>query len=279
MKTIKLVIITCIIIAGGGAGFFLYPKFMNPTLVTSSSETIKQSIEKMRAVLPEAQQAKLAESMQVLALSNLNMQDIMAGRVNADSFLEDSLKKYEGQTAAQLISAAETIRLERLGEQKKQAIAEIAEIEERLRKTEESKKLLTSIEIVKSRFYFEETRYSFSRNPVIELTIKNNTDQAISRLYFHGIVASPNRTVPWISEDFNYQISGGLEPGETANWKLSPNSFSDWGRADVPSDAILTVTVRKADGADDKMLADVNADTQRDNDRLLELKHFIESTP
>jgi len=56
--------------------------------------------------------------------------------------------------------------------------------------------------------------------------------------------------VPWVEDDFNYQIPGGLEPGEEARWKLSPNMFSDWGKVDAPPEAVLTVTVLRLDGAD-----------------------------
>ena len=86
--------------------------------------------------------------------------------------------------------------------------------------------------------------------PIIELTVENRTGQAISRAYFEGTLASPNRSVPWHKDTFNYSISGGLEPGEKAAWSLAPNMFSGWGKIEAPADAVFTVTVERLDGAD-----------------------------
>ena len=41
-------------------------------------------------------------------------------------------------------------------------------------------------------------------------------------------MSSPGRTIPWVSDDFNYEFTGGLEPGESKNLDLEPNMFGEW---------------------------------------------------
>ena len=69
---------------------------------------------------------------------------------------------------------------------------------------------------------------SYSYKPIIELTVRNNTGHPVSRAYFEGVLSTPGRSVPWIKDSFNYQISGGLEPNEESTWRLAPNKI---GRA------------------------------------------------
>ena len=85
---------------------------------------------------------------------------------------------------------------------------------------------------------------------ILDLKVRNGTSQAVSRAYLHGVLKSPERSVPWVEDDFNYQIPGGLEPGEEARWRLNPNMFSDWGTVEAPPEAVLTITVLRLDGAD-----------------------------
>ena len=121
-----------------------------------------------------------------------------------------------------------------------QNLAELDELEAKLAEGTQASVELYKFEVVRSRFFHEEQQYIGS-SPIIELTVRNGTDQPVFRAYFEGVVASPERAVPWITEIFSKQIAGGLESGEEASWRLSPNSYS-WGTVDVPDDAILTVT-------------------------------------
>lgn len=107
--------------------------------------------------------------------------------------------------------------------------------------------------------------------PIIELTVYNGTNQAISRAYFTGTLSSPNRSVPWLKDDFNYPIPGGLEPGEEVTWSLAPNMFSDWGTVNAAKDAILLVEVRRLDDAMGEQLYSLNVFGDQEAERLNEL--------
>jgi hypothetical protein len=176
----------------------------------------------------------------------------------------------QGKSGNEIIADAERIKAERREREKVQAIAEIKELENKRANAEKGKSELSKFEIKRSRFY--KKKGFIDLQPIIELTVRNGTQYAISRAYFKGTVASPNRSVPWIQEDFNYQIPGGLEPGEEATWNLSPNMFSKWGSSEVPNDAILTVTVEQLDGPNKDSLFSIRNFSEDNEKRLKELK-------
>ena len=101
--------------------------------------------------------------------------------------------------------------------------------------------------------------------------MKNTTAHAVARAYFVGTIATPGRAVPWLRDNFDYKIPGGLEPGEQAQWKLEPNMFSDWGKVDWKDDMIFTVEVRRLDGADGEPLFAADF-SDRDKKRLAALR-------
>ena len=136
---------------------------------------------------------------------------------------------------------------------------------------ESSKEKLKNFIVIRSRFFQEEQQYR-GKQPIIAITVKNGTNEAVSRAYFEGVLASPRRSLTWHKDTFNYSISGGLEPGEEQSWRLAPNMFSDWGQIEVPSDAVFTVTVERIDGADGSALYSTTEFTERDRKRLEELK-------
>ena len=279
-----------------------------PTIDTTSDESMKKSSQVVRESLPENEREEFDEALQLLVFSQIDLKDLFVEDVLGSGNLESKIKgSLHGKTALQVISKAARIRIEREARERQQALDEIKELEqkearerqqaldeikeleqkeasERQQALDEIKELeqkeaseedareqLKKFKVVRSRFYLEDQPYS-GKQPIIEITVKNGTDVAVSRAYFEGTLASPNRSVPWHKDSFNYSISGGLEPGEKQSWHLAPNMFSDWGKVDAPADAIFTVTVENIDGPDGKALYSTRGFTERDKDRLAELK-------
>ncbi|EMX8597616.1 hypothetical protein AAH223_004399, partial [Enterobacter hormaechei] len=176
-----------------------------------------------------------------------------------------------GKTGDEIISYAQQVTAERELKQKEQAIQEIKELEQKKADSEKAKEELKKVQVLSSRFSLEPEEYG-KPQPIIRLVVKNNTDKAISRVFFNGVIASDGRSVPWLEKDFNYEIAGGLEPGEEATWALAPNKFSEWGQVDAPADAVFTVTVTRVNGADKEALFDASAFTEQENSRLEDLK-------
>jgi hypothetical protein len=256
------IVIACTILAGCS----------DPKIDASSDEAMKASVEKVRESLPEAKRKEFDEAIQVLAFSQVDLKDLFAEGAAGVGNLEGKVRQsLDGKTGDQVIAEAERVQAERKERERQQALDEIRELEEKRAKVEDARKQLKNFQVIRSRFYMREQEF-MGKQPIIELTVKNGTDQAVSRAYFEGTLASPDRSVPWHQDTFNYSISGGLEPGEEATWNLAPNMFSDWGKVDAPADAVFTVTVEQLDGADGEPIYSTREFGERERTRLNELK-------
>jgi uncharacterized protein YceK len=244
-----------------------------PKIDTSSDESMKSSIQKVRASLPEDKRASYDDALKAVAFSHLNLKDLMqAGMTNNTAGIEAQMKSdLAGKTGEEVINYAEKIRKERAEKEKTQALQEIAELQQKQTDAQAKLKQLEAFGVTRSRFYFEKKQYGRDQ-PIIALSVENGTSKAVSRAYFRGVISSPGREVPWYSDTFNYQISGGLEPGEKADWNLAPNSYSDWGKVEAPADAVFTVTVIRIDDAQGNPVFGDTEFTERDASRLAELK-------
>jgi hypothetical protein len=132
---------------------------------------------------------------------------------------------------------------------------------------------MAKFEVVRSRFYFSKDQ--FSSDPVIDLTVRNGTGQAISRFYCRGVLSSPGRETPWVDDTFNYSVRGGIQPGETKQFQLSPNMFGPWGKAPKDrQDMVFAVTVYRIDGSDENELYPAEW-TEDDAARLASVERMI----
>ncbi|MCK9522443.1 MAG: hypothetical protein M0R76_05270 [Proteobacteria bacterium] len=268
---------------GIAIAFLLLIGCSSPKVDTSSDETMKASIEKVRNSLPEAKRKDFDDSLQLLAFSQIELKDIFtAGATGIDNLTDKMKASLNGKTGNQIIAEAEQIRkerekqeqqqaLEREEQERQQALEEIKELEEKRLNSENAREQLKKFQIIRSRFYMREQSYSRPQ-PIIEMTVKNGTGHAVSYGYFEGTVASLNRSVPWHKDTFAYKIPGGLEPGEEATWKLLPNMFSDWGKIDAPNDAVFTVTVKKLNDANNESIYSTDEFDKEDLERLNKLK-------
>lgn len=248
----------------------------------TSEEAIKKSISEVRDSLEASRQLQFDEAVKAIIFSDIKSFADLAKVKDSGDFSN----KLIGKTGEQIIAEGEKIREERKKRELEQARKEIIEIDEelatiekKLDKAEHDKKELAKFEVVRSKFYYSKSKYS--KDLVIEITVKNNTQHAVSRAYFNAVLASPGRSVPWVKESFNYSIAGGLEPGEDATWKLSPNRFGAWSRApEDRDDMILTATTYRIDGADEKPLydAEVNERDIEKKERLTARKEKLEAS-
>ncbi|MCK5919369.1 MULTISPECIES: DUF6694 family lipoprotein [Alcanivorax] len=244
----------------------------DPTIDASSEAKMKESVAKVRESLPEAKRTDFDKAVQLIAFSQIDMKSLFANGGAGAGDMEGKMRgALNGKTAEQVLAQAEQIQADRKAREKEQALAEIRELVAKREKSEQAKLQLDKFQVVRSRFYMRERQY-LGKQPIIELTVKNGTDQAISRAYFSGTIASPDRSVPWHQDQFNYSISGGLEPGEEATWTLAPNSYSGWGKVNAPADAVFTVMVEKLDGPNGEVLYSTRDFSERDRNRLAELK-------
>lgn len=243
-----------------------------PTIDASTKEAIESSSQRVRDSLPETQQAEFDEALKILAFSEVDVNDLLAEGAVGSSALEEKMRTaLDGKTASEIIAEADKIVVERKAREREQAMNEIKELHLKQQEAETARVELEKFEVFRSRFYMQ--KGDFGQNqPIIELSVRNGTDAPISRAYFEGTIASPERSVPWLKKEFNYSISGGLEPGEEGTWNLAPNQFSEWGKVDAPTDAIFTVTVERLDGPGGEKLYSNSVFGDREQERLAELK-------
>jgi len=252
-----------------------------PRLDTSSPERIQQSMKQLRESLPKDKQAQFDEAVLTVVMSKA-LEGGLAGLAalgdagqKPEELTAQFLAPVSGKTAEEIIAEADRIVAERKQKEREQALAEIKELEQKRASAEAAKTQLAKFEILKSRYRKVKTSQFLPPEPLIDLSVKNGTSKAVKRAFFVGTIASPGRSVPWLREEFNYDISGGLEPGESADWHLSPNQFSKWGQVNPPADAVLTVEAVKLAGPNDEVLYDATF-SDEDQKRLESLKKSLQ---
>ncbi len=190
---------------------------------------------------------------------------LVAITVGPERLAEDTGETVSSDVPASPFSFAETDRSGAGEREREQTVNEIEKLRAKL--AAEKQEILAKFVVKRSRFRRSDT--GFSRENVIELSVRNGTGRAVSRAYFHAVMLTPGREMPWVDDDFNYQITGGLEPGESATWNLSPNMFGAWGNAPGDrDDLVLIVRPVGLDGADGSSLTGGERFTERDAERL-----------
>jgi len=254
---------------------------------SSTDESLKSSLEAVKSSLSDEKKKEFEDAIQALVFSEIS--NIFEAAANPDGMQQKIKDKLDGKTANEIIIEGNRIITERKKKEREQALNEIeetktkiAELEQKRLAAENAKEDLKKFNVVRSRFYFQKS--SFMEEAVIELTVKNQTQHAVSRAHFQGVLASPGRSIPWVQDSFNYKIPGGLEPGEQATWRLSPAMLSEWRKAPKDrKDMVLTVTVTRIDGADENPIYDSEFSKwdkeklEELNIRLIELKKTVQN--
>ncbi len=252
----------------------------------SSEEAFKTSVSKMKEGLSEEDSKEFTEALVVIAMKDLNLGAIMAGTQDGDTVASDMRRSLDGKSREEILTWANEIRAQRQAEkeklEKEQLLAEIeaatqavAELKSAKEKAEAAKVGLSNFKIKSASFEQRKRPYISRKQPIINLEVVNSTGVAVSRAYFRGVLKSPGREIAWLEEDFNYEISGGLEPGESAKWSLEPNMFSEWGSVDAPNDAILLLTVTRLDGPNEEPIFDSSEWDAEQDERLEKLLKFL----
>lgn len=234
----------------------------------TSDESYKASIESIKGKLNDSDRAKFEDALKKIAFEDING---LADLSKIDNLIEDVKEKLNGMTYEDVINEGDRIQKIIDDRNKEQAKLEIQELYIKMNSSKKDSIELSKFKVEKSRFYKRKSGvYVISYDPIIDLSVHNGTDNAISRAYFRGVIKSQERTIPWLIEEFNYSIPGGLEPNEKANWNLAPSSYGKWGTVQVPTDAIFTAIVTRLDGSDGEKLFSIEFD-EDDKERLNQL--------
>jgi hypothetical protein len=226
----------------------------------SSQETYEKSLKVIRAKLTPEETVKFDEALKVVVFSEMipsqgGLLGLMTAFNDPDKIQAKMLAAVNGKTPRELITQADAKIKEQAKEELKSVTSEIAELEKRKAGAEKAAGLLSKIVVTDARFFWSS---GYLPQPVLAFKVANSTGVPLSRLYFHGVVSTPGRKIPWVEDEFNYEVSGGLENGESKSLTLSPNMFSNWGKSDTQgrNDLVFTVKVVNAAGADKTKLAE-----------------------
>jgi len=247
--------------------------FGPPKIDATTEESFKKTFSKVQESLPEEQQLEFLKAAQLLMFKNLDLKNIFKQSSNStEEFSQNQMaKNLDGKTGLEIIAAAKIIEEQEQVEKRANALKEIEDLEVRKKAAQDARLELIKVKVLSSKFYKINQEYGRPK-PVIKLTVFNGTKIPISRIYFSATLKSKNRTVPWLKEDFNYEISGGIEPAETLTWTLAPNSFSKWGTVEAPPDADLILQVIQLDDPQGEPICSTNQFTQEDQRKLDQLK-------
>lgn len=172
----------------------------------------------------------------------------------------------QGKTGPEIIATADSVLRAR-------DARELQELEAQKDSVDRSRAELQKFVVSQARFYKRPSGFGLP-DPVVEMSVRNGTGHAISRAYFVGTLTSPGRSVPWVKDKFEYQVRGGLEPGEHGSWRIWLNSLSDWS-AKTPNDAVLNVEVVRLDGPDGSTLYSTAGFGEKEAQRLMVLRAKI----
>ena len=274
MRRIVILGVASLVVLSGCGG--------EPTLDTSSEQAVEQSGKALLEALPEEQQEALAMALMAHTMAGMAERDC---KPDADPVC--AIEHLDGMNANEIIDSASDLgsamadmlgsslqegmreaRESAQSRQRQRDDARLADLQQRKEAAQDASETLSKLEIENATFSIRETR--FRDEAIIALTFTNTLDKAIAKVYMNGIYQTPGRSVPWLEDTFNYQIPGGVEPGETVQWRLSPNTMSAWSRQEEIDGARLRIEVEKVVFADGTEI-DATVFRDRHRERLEEL--------
>ena len=228
---------------------FLTACIFDPTFDTSSLEKFQRSSDAVRAKLGNDDLRRLEIALKYLLLEGAQRVDgqMLNSMIAKEGFptLQVTLArlgpKINGKSAAAIIRDL-SIKLD----------AEIAQIESRMRNADGA---LAAVEVGSPAYYWR--RSGYNNKPVIEFTVYNGGKVPISRVFLGGVLTTPNRTIPWVSQELTLSFKGGLEPREKKQMKFDPTNgeWADKSLSDLTNAELKLTVINYEDARGEKVIA------------------------
>lgn len=254
----------------------------NKTVDASDPDAFRQSISEITSGMSEDKKEELRQSMIVLAFDTYQPDKGLWGKAALDApILLAAKDEIDGLSADEIISLGKT-RRNTLIDIEIEGLA--GELNRQKKARAENSELFDNLKIDNPKYRIQKSM--LMEQPVISFRITNETDVAVSRIFMNGVLASPGRSTPWVEDEFNYEFSGGLEPGEVRVLDLSPNMFGEWGINDQYSrrdDLELSLELFNVELADGTLVLDEEtrdpSEIEREMAELQKLRDGAESEP
>lgn len=231
--------------------------FQNKKIDGSSDESLKSSMAEISKKLPKSQQEEFSKYLILVSFEHVNIFSPTAAM--------DMRNALNGKTVKEIIEEGRNIEIEKQKEEirreteekEKEERAKLEKIDHDKQKIKDLEKEIETQKIIESKLgqiEFSNSKLDmldngFMKEPVLSFKVINNSDEVLKNIYAKGILLSDGRQLPWYEDDFNFNISGGLEQGETREFRLSPNILSGWGSVKAPEDAKLIIKINGIENA------------------------------
>lgn len=193
-----------------------------PRIDTSSDEKMEESTQRLRDSLNDEQKAKYEQAVGYIAFDGLTFSDLMS----TDEAMKKIKKKFKNKSYDDLVYDAKQIVKRR-----------IKDLENEKSSSASARKKLEDIVVQRTTITTDSS--GFMPRRILYMMVKNNTGRTLSTIAFNIKTFAPGRELPYLNDDFKYEIPGGIQAGETLEWQLQPNTFlnDEWNR-DVPNGII-----------------------------------------
>jgi outer membrane murein-binding lipoprotein Lpp len=164
--------------------------------------------------------------------------------LKADQEANTRTQKVEKEANTRMDETISTLRLR------------IQELEGKLRETEAElvkynpEKSARSLRVLAAEFRKADSMFLRERH--LNLTLRNDTGQAISKADFKMTLLRPGRSIPDFEAEFGCEFQGGIEPGEIQSTSLAPNLFlkPEWHSVELYPGMVPMVKVKQVFGKD-----------------------------
>jgi hypothetical protein len=231
--------------------------FNKPRIDISSDEKMEESVQKLKDSLNDDQKEKFEQAVSFIAFEGLTFNDIMS----TDVTIKNIKKKFKNKSYDDIIYDARQIVKRR-----------ITDLNKERESSSSARKSLEAIVVQRTTITTDNSGMLPRR--ILYMMVKNNTATTLSTIAFNIKTFAPGRDVPYLNDDFKYEIPGGIQAGETLEWQLEPNTFmnDEWNR-DVPNGIIQIKAIACIDANDKPLYQDT---WTAEKDKLMQsLKEFM----
>jgi hypothetical protein len=233
MKRSSLAILCCFLLSAC--------VFFDPVFDASSWDAYQRSLAAIKAKLSNDDLRRLDIALKYLLLEAtpkieldgqvLTNAVVNANLTNPNTILSRLGPRINGKSAAAIIQGL-SIKLD----------AQISEAEARLQNSES---VIGAVEISSPNYYWR--RSGSIDQPVIEFSV---------RIYFRSTLTTPNRSIPWVKQEFVQNFKGGLEPRERQKLTFQPR-YGDWNDKqlkDLPNPELKVAVINFEDANGQRMI-------------------------
>jgi hypothetical protein len=188
------------------------------TLDVSSIEALELSLFELREPMTPEELARFNEALDYL-VGGVTVSSQEPDRDQVESAL-DLFRPLAGRTGEGIVAEA---RFRRIREVRSAVIY----LESGRDATEAVRQELAEFKFGAARVF--KRHRQFLEWPVIEMRVFNGTDHKVDLVHFRAALLSPDDEDPWLVEEFDHVVLGGMEPGGSDVWRIEPRQ-RDWIR-------------------------------------------------